>query len=189
MPTPITLYAARSFDNAIGRNNAIPWNLPTDLALFSVATRGKPVIMGRRTYQSLPPRVRPLPNRFNIIVTGQPELVRRHPDAIVAQDFWTALKLAQLSASLRFSEEICVIGGSSIYQEAMRFADKLVLTEVDTTVPDADTHFPDFNEDEWRETKSESYVANDRDEYGFTYRVLERISSITQPQGGDIITI
>lgn len=179
MTLPITLIAARSFDNAIGRNNDIPWKLPTDMAIFKEATRQHPVIMGRRTWQSIPKRFRPLPDRTNIVLTGQPELVEEGPSTFTAYNFLEAVAIAQYAAATIRAGQIFVIGGEAVYTEALPYATNIILSEVDCTVPDATAHFPKFDEDDWTETYRRAY-SEECDDYGFTYRILRRKHPTTQ---------
>jgi len=146
----LTLIAAVARDGAIGRAGGMPWHLPADLAHFKRITQGHPVVMGRKTWDSLPPRFRPLPGRRNVVVTRQAG--------------WRAAG-AEQAASLddalgRFAadEAVFVIGGGQLYEQALSKAKRLVLTEVQTTVPDADTHFPAWDRAAFREVSRESHA-------------------------------
>lgn len=135
----LTLVVARARGGAIGRDNTIPWHAPEDLAAFQRETTGGALIMGRRTWESLP--FRPLKNRLNIVVSSDPtvwETVAPTPKA--------ALVLAQTAGYSR----IYGIGGSAIYRALMPFTHRLLVTEVGLDVPDADAFFPDFDRGEWR---------------------------------------
>jgi dihydrofolate reductase len=145
--TRIVLVAAVARDGAIGRDNALLWHLPEDMARFKALTLGKPVIMGRKTWDSLPPRFRPLPGRRNLVVSSS---VRELPGAEVFLNLEAALGACANEA------EVCVIGGSEIYALALPKADRLALTEVDTEFPDADRHFPAWPRDRFAEGPRES---------------------------------
>lgn len=137
----LSLVVARARDGAIGRDGDIPWHVPEDLALFQRETVGGAIIMGRRTWESLP--VRPLKGRFNIVVTSREAAGADH----VARSVEAAVAAAREAGRTR----VYGIGGAGIYAALMPLADRLVLTEVDLAVPDADTHFPPVEEGRWRE--------------------------------------
>ena len=143
----IVLVAAVAKDGAIGRDNALLWHLPEDMARFKALTSGKPVVMGRRTWDSIPAKFRPLPGRRNLVVSrSQREL----PGADVFPSLEGAL------AACAAEPEVCVIGGSDIYALALPRADKLALTEVDVVFPDADRHFPAWPRDQFVEARREA---------------------------------
>lgn len=134
----LTLIAARDRNGAIGKNNTIPWHAPEDLAFFQRETTGGTVIMGRRTWESLP--FKPLKNRLNLVVSSDPsvaEHVHSTPDAAVEH------------AHRAGHRRIYGIGGSAVYQAMMPLADRLLLTEVDLAVEGADAFFPRFDETSW----------------------------------------
>jgi len=142
----ITLVAAVAKDGAIGRDNALLWHLPEDMARFKALTLGKPVVMGRKTWDSLPARFRPLPGRRNLVISRS------------ASELPEAEVFASLDAALAAcpEPEVCVIGGSEIYALALPFANKLALTEVDASFPDADRHFPAWPRDQFAEAARET---------------------------------
>lgn len=133
----LTLIAAVARDGAVGRGGTMPWHLPSDLAHFKRVTLGAPVVMGRKTWDSLPARFRPLPGRTNVVVTRQTDWA--------ASGALAAASLDAALAMLAAWDEVFVIGGGELYCEALPLADRLVLTEVDVVVPDADTFFPAWN--------------------------------------------
>lgn len=135
----IVLVWAQSRNGAIGRDGAMPWRLPEDLAHFKQVTQGAPVIMGRRTWESLPARFRPLPGRQNIVVTR--DGAYQADGATTAPDPATALAVRHPMVS--------VIGGAELYAATMPVATELVVTRIDIDVPDADTFAPEIG-DEWR---------------------------------------
>lgn len=143
----ITLVAAVAKDGAIGRDNALLWHIPEDMARFKALTAGKPVVMGRRTWDSLPPKFRPLPGRRNLVVS-------RSLHELPGAELFTSLE-ASLAACAA-EAEVCVIGGSDIYALALPRADALALTEVDIVCPDADRHFPAWPRDQFTEASREA---------------------------------
>ena len=149
-PMPrISLIYARAANGVIGHNNAMPWHLPEDLAHFKQLTQGGPVIMGRKTWDSLPPRFRPLPGRTNIVITRQPDW--QHAGALTAASLDAALKLCQQS------EEVWVIGGAQIYAQAEPLAQRIEVTEIAQDF-EGDAFAPPLS-DAWHETAREAHVA------------------------------
>ena len=147
----LTLIAAMARHRVIGIDNRLPWHLPEDLQHFRNVTRGHPVIMGRRTWESLPQAFRPLPGRLNIIISRQ-------------QDY--RAEGAQLAGSLEQALEIAgerpeafVIGGAQLFALALPRADRLMLTEVEMDVP-GDAWFPEFDRGTWLETSREVHVSD-----------------------------
>ncbi len=158
----IALVAAVAHGRVIGRGGTIPWRLPEDMARFRTATMGAPVIMGRRTWDSLPDRFRPLPGRRNVVVTRNPDW--RADGAERAGSLTAALAL------VAGADRVSVIGGGELYDEALPLADELLLTEVDVDAP-GDTFFPRFDHDAFAETQREEHVSADGIPYAFvTYR-------------------
>lgn len=137
----LSLVVARARNGAIGKDGGIPWHIPADLAFFKRETLGGAIIMGRRTWESLPRQ--PLPSRLNLVVSRSLDL----PGTAHA-DVDSAIAAAHEAGHAR----IYGIGGARIYQEMLPQSDRLLITEVDTVIPDADTFFPDFDEAEWAET-------------------------------------
>ena len=132
----LVLIAALARGRAIGRGNALPWHLPEDLAHFRRSTQGAPVLMGRRTWASLPERFRPLPGRRNVVLSRQAGL--QCPGAEVVASVPEALAL------LAGSPRVFVIGGAELYAQALPLADELLLTEVPLDIDGADAFFPDW---------------------------------------------
>lgn len=135
----ITLIVARAKNGAIGRDGDIPWSIPEDLKAFQRETMGGALIMGRNTWDSLP--IKPLPKRFNIVVSSNPEAAE-----VVVPTVAAAAKLA----SEQGYDRVYGIGGAGIYREMIPLADRLLISEVDLTVEDADTFFPSFELGDWR---------------------------------------
>lgn len=151
MPRPeICLIFARAANGVIGRDNAIPWRLPEDMAHFRALTSGAPVIMGRRTWDSLPPRFRPLPNRRNLVLTRQKDW-----NEIGAQPF------ASLRLALSFCENepcVWVIGGAQVYAEALPVASRVEATEIAQDF-EGDAFAPPLSSDMWTETARENHTS------------------------------
>ena len=151
MSKPIlALIAACARGGVIGVENRLPWHLPEDMKFFRETTRGKPVIMGRKTWESLPAAFRPLPGRLNIVVSRNPGF--EAPGASVVASLPEALAAAG-DAEIAF-----VIGGAELYRQALPLADRLVLTEIDQPY-EGDAFFPDFDRSLWHETAREPRVA------------------------------
>ncbi|GAA1610068.1 dihydrofolate reductase [Leucobacter chromiireducens] len=145
----IGLIWAEAAGGAIGRDGDMPWHLPEDLAHFKRTTLGAPVIMGRRTWESLPARVRPLPGRDNIVVTRTPEYAA--PGARLAESLEAAL--AQLRHSTAGDVDAWVMGGGQLYRAALPVATELVVTRIALEVPDADTFAPEIGA-EWQRVEA-----------------------------------
>ena len=157
-----SLVVAVSRNGVIGRDNQLPWKLPDDLAYFKRVTMGKPVVMGRRTWESIG---MPLPGRLNIVVSATPGYVA--PGAIVARTLDEAWRAAGEAP------EVAVIGGRRIFEETLPVADRIHLTEVDAVVQ-GDTFFPAFDRSRWTEREVERHPADARHEHPFRIVVLER---------------
>jgi len=160
---------ARSRNGVIGKDGGLPWRLKSDLAIFRAATMGKPVIMGRKTWDSLPKK--PLVGRTNIVLSRDGSFEPQ--GAIVCEDFSEAVAIAREQAEEDGASEVCVIGGASLFELALARARRLYLTEVDADV-DGDVVLSPIDESKWREVRSERHEASDVDQYPFTVRVLER---------------
>lgn len=166
---PIALIVARARNGVIGRDGGLPWRLRSDLALFKANTLGKPVIMGRKTWDSLP--LKPLPGRLNIVLTRDGSFEPK--GAVAFDDFAEALATAREQAVDDGAVEVCVIGGTALFELALPKARRLYLTEVDAA-PDGDAFFPAFDEAAWVETRREVHAAGEQDDHAFVFRVLER---------------
>lgn len=145
--TPVAMIAAMDRNRAIGVNNRMPWHIPEDLGFFKRMTMGKPVVMGRKTFQSIG---RPLPGRLNIVVTRDPDF--RYDGIRICHDMVTALTLASQQAVNDGVEEVMVIGGAEIYAQALTYANRLYLTELRAEV-EGDAHFPEIDPSEWMEVR------------------------------------
>ena len=164
----IALVVARAENGAIGIGGELPWRLSTDLKQFRKVTLGKPIIMGRRTFQSLP---RVLDRRLNIVLSREPGFIA--PGAIVAGSLEEGLAHARRAAQEAGVEEIMVIGGDDVFRAVMPLAKRIYLTEVHAT-PDADTWLKDFNLKDWRELSRERHEPGPKDEYPFSFVLLDR---------------
>jgi dihydrofolate reductase len=172
MPAPILTVGpvARAMNGVIGRDGGLPWRLPGDLAFFKKTTLGKPVIMGRHTWDSLP--IKPLPGRLNIVLSRDGSFEPQ--GAVVCEDFSQAVQMGREQAVDDGAEEVCVIGGAALFALAFPKARRLYLTEVEAEVA-GDVHFPAFDEAQWREVWRERHDADAKNQYAFTLRQLERI--------------
>ena len=160
----IALIAALAENRVIGRANRLPWHLPADLAHFKRLTLDKPILMGRRTWESLPGL---LPRRRHIVITANPDY--RAPGCELASSPAAALALLQQEA------EILVIGGESLYRALLPVADRLYLTLVATRVEDGDAFFPVWEPVDWVETQRETRAKDERNPYDLTFLQLDRV--------------
>jgi len=154
-------------NNAIGKDNQLPWHLPDDLRFFKKTTMGKPVLMGRKTFESLG---KPLQGRLNIVVSGQ-ETLQLPEGVLLYNNLETALERLQQEPV----DEAFVIGGGKIFEETLNTLDRLYLTRVDTIVSDATAFFPDIDHTHWKLTWEEHHPADEKHQYSFTFQQLERI--------------
>ena len=159
----IALVVAVSRNGVIGRAGGLPWHISSDLKRFKALTMGKPLIMGRKTWESLPKK--PLPGRRNIVITRQANYWAE--GAVVAADAAAALAVAGEV------EEISIIGGADIFHLFLPQAQRIYLTEVDLEV-EGDTYFPRIEPDQWLETAREAHARGPNDSAGFVLRVLDR---------------
>jgi dihydrofolate reductase len=164
----IVLIWAMARNRVIGQGNALPWRLPADLQHFRELTSGHPVLMGRKTFESLG---RPLPNRTNIVISSRADYAP--PGCLVAHSLEQALALA-LPHVPRHDPQIFVIGGAQLYVQMLPRADRLYVTLVETEVA-GDAWFPEFDLGAWRETQREAHPGNEKNLYPYTFLTLERI--------------
>ena len=156
-------------NGVIGRGGALPWRLASDLAIFKAVTLGKPVIMGRRTWDSLPRK--PLPGRLNVVLSRDSSF--EPTGAVACEDWREAMAIAREQAAEDGASEVCVIGGGALFALALPRARRLYLTEVEAEV-EGDTFMPTIDEAGWREVRREAHPAGPSDDHAFTFRVLER---------------
>lgn len=165
----IALIVARTRNGVIGRDNRMPWHLPEDLRYFKRVTLGKPVIMGRNTWESLG---KPLPGRDNIVITRN---ANYHAEgAHVAHDLASAVQCARRIAEEKNIDEVMIIGGAQIYREALPLVQRAYITEIDAEIA-GDAFFPDL-EGEWRETARKTYAPCTKNPFPYSFTVLERNS-------------
>ncbi|KEI70057.1 dihydrofolate reductase [Endozoicomonas elysicola] len=164
----LALIAAVADNNAIGINNKMPWYLPGDLRYFKAVTMGKPIIMGRKTFDSLK---KPLPGRTNIVITRDKDW--HHDGVKVVHCLADAIALAEDIALINGNEEVMVIGGEQIYRLAIEQADRLYLTRVYQSF-DGDAFFPEIAQQQWRETSREDIQPEHDQPLTYSYLVLDR---------------
>jgi dihydrofolate reductase len=163
----LSFIVALADNNAIGINNELPWHLPDDLKFFKKTTLGKPVLMGRKTYESLG---KPLKGRLNIVVSSNPSF-RPEDGVLVYKNMEDAV--ARLSEEP--IDEAFIIGGGKVFTDTLHLAQRMYLTRVHTSIPDADAFFPSFNEAEWKLSWSEDHVADEKHRFSFTFQQWERV--------------
>jgi dihydrofolate reductase len=162
----ISLIAAMDEKRGIGVDGHLPWHLPVDLKRFKSLTMGHHLIMGRKTYESIG---RPLPGRTTIIITRNP---RYQPEGcLVAHSLETALEFARLD----LEEEVFIIGGGDIFDQAIGIADRIYLTRVHTSLP-ADVHFPEISFEEWFISDSDYRPSDEKNHFPITFEILDRVS-------------
>ena len=165
---PISLIAAIGENNVIGDAGRIPWRLPSDFAFFKRMTLGKPVIMGRKTFESIG---RPLPVRPNLVVSRQPGY---QPDGVlVISDLVAALDHADALAAADGADDIMVIGGAEIYRQALPLATRLVITHV-ALAPEGDSRFPEIDPGLWEVTERPDVPRTERDSADFCVKIYHR---------------
>lgn len=158
----ISLVVAAADNDVIGRDGGLPWRLPADLRHFRELTMGKPIVMGRLTWESIG---RPLPGRQNIVMTRQVAYTAEGADVVATAE--------EAVAEAGGADEIMVIGGAQVYAEFLPRAGRIYLTRVHAE-PAGDVRFPPVDEAEWRETSRDAHGADAEHEYAFCFLVLER---------------
>lgn len=167
---PVALIVAMSNNRIIGRNNALPWHLSEDLKYFKRVTFGKPVIMGRKTFESIG---RPLPGRANIVVSRSGFVAE---NVRVVASLEEALQIADSIAQVDGANEIMLIGGAQLYAHALPSVQRMYLTLVDAEV-DGDAFFPEFDASQWREISREDHAALAPNPYPYSFIVLDRVAA------------
>ncbi|MEO6039551.1 MAG: type 3 dihydrofolate reductase [Saprospiraceae bacterium] len=160
----VSAIAAAAKNRVIGKDNQIPWYLPTDLAWFKRQTLGHHVLMGRHSFRSLG---RPLPKRTNIVITRDPFFTA--DGVLVAHSIEDALGMAFDGGET----EAFIIGGGQLFEESLELWDKIYLTEIDLET-EGDTFFPVLDPADWQERWQEAHLPDDKNEWAFTFRILER---------------
>lgn len=159
----ISLIAAIGKNNELGKGNTLLWHMPSDMRHFRETTSGHPVIMGRKTFESLKG---PLPNRKNIVITRDKNYLR--PGIDIVHSLEEAINL------FKKDEEIFIIGGAEIYKQAMRIADKLYITHIDAEDSDADALFPEIIPIVWNEVKHEEHKKDEQNPFDYTFSIYEK---------------
>ncbi|MEM7300187.1 MAG: dihydrofolate reductase [Pseudomonadota bacterium] len=154
--------------NVIGADGDMPWRLSTDLKRFKALTTGKPVIMGRKTFESIG---KPLPGRHNIVVTRDTGFVVDGVDRVSSLP--AALANAEREASRTDADEICIIGGGEIFRQTIDQAEKLYVTHIDAA-PEGDTHYPTITDDDWKVLQEEQVPRGEKDSADTRFVVYER---------------
>ena len=163
----LSFIVAVSENNAIGRHNTLPWHLPEDLKFFKRTTMGKPVIMGRKTFESLG---RQLPGRLNIVLSHNKDI--KLPEGVVlCDDINAAIERLQQENT----DEGFIIGGGKVFETTMSLVDRMYITRVHTTIPDADAFFPDIDHTHWKMVWEEKHHVDDFHQFPFTFQKYERI--------------
>ena len=162
----ISLIVAASENNAIGKDNKLLWHLPNDTKFFKNTTWGMPVIMGRKTFESLK---KALPGRINIVITHQKDWIAH--DVIIAKD----LNEAPKKAAATNCKEAFVIGGGEIYKESMKVADRIYLTRVHIEI-EGDTYFPEIDKSKWKLISNEDFKKDEKHKYDYSFQLWEKKS-------------
>ena len=159
----LSIIVAIGKNKVIGSNNSLPWSMPNDMKRFKELTMGKPIIMGRKTFESIG---KPLPDRTNIIITHDEDY--KAEGCIVVHSVEEALKAAEAS------EEVMIIGGAQIYKEFLPKTNRMYLTIIEHEF-DGDTYFPEYKIEEWKETEYKEYEKDAENPYDYVFLTLERI--------------
>lgn len=160
----ISIIAAMADNRVIGIENRLPWSLPADMKWFRQQTLGKPVLMGRKTYDSIG---KPLPGRRNIVISRDSSLKLKGCEVV------NSLKSALESCS--GAEEIMIIGGASFYEQTLPHAHRLYLTQVHTEI-EGDAYFPEINHSEWQEVERTEHPADSHNRFSYSFTVMQRIT-------------
>lgn len=161
----VSLIVAASKNNVIGKNNGLPWVLPNDMRYFKNTTWGMPVIMGRKTFESM--KNEPLPGRVNIVITRQ---TNWHPQGAVVVKNWND---AMFVANDADCNEVFVIGGGEIFKDAINKADRLYMTRVHTII-DGDVFFPEIDEKKWKLLSKRDCLADEKHKFNYSFEIWEK---------------
>ena len=170
-PIPIVLVVAVAENGVIGRNGQLPWRIPSDLKHFKAVTMGKPMVMGRKTYESIG---KPLPGRTSIVLTHDTNW--RADGVIVGHSLKEVLNLASADARRTGANEIAIIGGSTLFKELLPVTDKIEFSIVHAN-PEGDVFFPAYDKNAFNETRREGPIRGEKDEYAYSIVTLERVAS------------
>jgi dihydrofolate reductase len=161
----ISMIVAMAEGRVIGLNGSMPWHLPADFAYFKKSTMGCPIIMGRKTYDSIG---KPLPGRQNIVLTRSTDLVIEGCDVVTSLDDALALVSSE--------KEVFIIGGQQLYEQALPVANRLYLTHIQASL-EGDTCFPDYSSYSWNQVRLDSFSADDKNAYPYSFELLEKVLS------------
>ena len=161
----LSLIAAIGKNNELGKGNDLLWKMPADMQHFIKTTSGHPVIMGRKTYESIG---KPLPNRRNIVITRDADYKKEGIETVHSIE--EAVGLFKNS-----DDEVFIIGGAEIYKQSMPLADKLDITHIEAENKDADAFFPEINLNKWQKTSHEEHEIDEKNKYKYTFSVYEKI--------------
>lgn len=168
--TILSMIVATADNNIIGKDNDMPWHLPADLAYFKKVTLGKPIIMGRKTFESIG---RPLPGRRNIVISRDESYQATGIDSVTSVE--QALALVDGSDGNEGAEEIMVIGGGAIYAHCLPKADRLYVTHIKAAI-DGDTQFPNYDDGSWKKVASDVRDSDEKNAHQLDFCVYERIA-------------
>jgi dihydrofolate reductase len=166
----LSAIVAMSENNAIGRDNDLPWHLPDDLKFFKRTTLGKAVLMGRKTYDSMG---KPLPNRLNIVVSSRKDL--QLPEEVLLYD---NIDDAVTRLQQEDADEGFIVGGGKIFEQTMDMVDRIYLTRVHTVISDAEAFFPHIDHTHWKLSWKEEHPADEKHAYAFTFEQWDRVNEI-----------
>lgn len=162
------MIAAMANNRVIGKKNDMPWHLPADLAFFKASTLGKPILMGRKTYESIG---RPLPGRRNLVISRDPNL------SIEGVEIYHNIDAALVA--LKDVEEVMICGGGTLYAQMLPKADCLYLTHIQLDVEEPEVYFPDFQQYSWQQISEECHLPDEKNSYHYKFEILERRLSKT----------
>lgn len=167
----ISIIVGLGHNRVIGKNNDMPWHLSADLRYFAKTTKGHPIIMGRKCYESIG---RPLPQRHNIVITRSKTFQAQ--GCVVVHSLEEALKEASNYYHNNPTDvpEVFVIGGGEIYRQSLNIANRLYITYIDIQVEEADVFFPEFDQNHWITIKEEAHQKDEKNPYNYTFAVLKR---------------
>src|SRR5262245_38225452 len=166
----ISIIVAAGENNCIGKHNTLPWHMPADMQYFKEKTMGHCVVSGRKNYESIPNRFRPLPGRTNIVVTRNPSYAA--PGAVVVASLDAALG----EARDRGETEVFVIGGGELFNSALPQTDRIYLTRIHHDF-DGDVFFPALDPVQWKESERHDVPPDARHKYGYSFRVYEKVAA------------
>lgn len=165
----ISIIVAVANNNVIGKDNSLIWSLPADMKFFKEKTTGHCIITGRKNYESIPEKFRPLPNRTNIVITRQKDYSA--PGAIIVDSIEKAIEKAKETGD----NEIFIIGGAEIYKQSLHLVNRIYLTKIHHTF-EGDTFFPELKSSEWTETNCTMGIVDDKNKYEHDFLILDKIA-------------